>query len=110
MGFIGFMLSPLSWWNDLFVNLPLALGFGWLVSLLWPRAFTASVIIGYWLTNILGLVLMHHGARDLLTNSTTASRKELIIDLAVSVAYTLIIVLLVEFKIVEPLPNYLTPR
>ena len=28
MAFIGFMLSPLSWWNDLFVNVPLAVGFG----------------------------------------------------------------------------------
>jgi len=27
LGFIGFMLSPLSWWNDAFVNLPLALAF-----------------------------------------------------------------------------------
>jgi len=27
---IGFMLSPLSWWNDAFVNIPLAIGFGWL--------------------------------------------------------------------------------
>lgn len=33
LAFIGFMLSPLSWWNDLFVNVPLALGFAWLVSL-----------------------------------------------------------------------------
>ena len=24
LGFIGFLLSPLSWWNDLFVNVPLA--------------------------------------------------------------------------------------
>ena len=22
LGFIGYMLSPLSWWNDLFVNVP----------------------------------------------------------------------------------------
>jgi hypothetical protein len=26
------MLSPLSWWNDLFFNLPIALLFGYLVS------------------------------------------------------------------------------
>ncbi len=29
---IGYMLSPLSWWNDLFFNLPIALLFGYLVS------------------------------------------------------------------------------
>jgi membrane protein implicated in regulation of membrane protease activity len=32
LAFAGFMLSPLSWWNDLFVNVPLALVFAWLVS------------------------------------------------------------------------------
>ena len=49
--FIGFMLSPLSWWNDLFVNVPLALAFAWLVSLFWPAVFTASFVLGYWLRN-----------------------------------------------------------
>ena len=29
LAFIGYMLSPLSWWNDLFVNWPLALAFAW---------------------------------------------------------------------------------
>jgi hypothetical protein len=33
------MLSPLSWWNDLFVNLPLALVFAWLVGLFYKPAF-----------------------------------------------------------------------
>ena len=40
---IGFMLSPLSWWNDAFVNFPLALGFAWLVAAFWPAAFDASL-------------------------------------------------------------------
>ena len=44
--FIGFLLSPLSWWNDLFVNVPLALGFAWLVSLLYPPAFTVAAVVG----------------------------------------------------------------
>ncbi|MFS8793456.1 MULTISPECIES: hypothetical protein [unclassified Synechococcus] len=30
---LGFMLSPLSWWNDLFFNLPIAYGLGYLCSL-----------------------------------------------------------------------------
>ena len=25
---IGFLLSPLSWWNDAFVNIPIAYGIG----------------------------------------------------------------------------------
>src|SRR5437762_2871403 len=59
LAFVGFMLSPLSWWNDLVVNVPLALAFAWLVSWFYRGAFAASFILGYWLTNVLGLVLMH---------------------------------------------------
>src|SRR5437879_10644200 len=61
---IGFMLSPLSWWNDLFVNVPIALAFAWAVSFLYKPAFEASLIVGYWLTNVLGFILMHKGAQD----------------------------------------------
>src|SRR5262249_26236206 len=54
LAFIGFMLSPLSWWNDLFVNVPLAVGFAWLVAFFYRPAFESAVIIGYWLTNLIG--------------------------------------------------------
>jgi hypothetical protein len=63
---IGFLLSPLSWWNDLFVNIPLALGFAWLIGLAWPTAFEASFVVGYWLTNVAGLVLLTRGAKTAL--------------------------------------------
>ena len=66
LAFVGFLLSPLSWWNDLLVNVPLAVGFAWLVSLIHPSAFTTAAVIGYWLTNVLGFVLMHLGARRAL--------------------------------------------
>ena len=61
VAFIGFLLSPLSWWNDLFVNVPLALAFAWAASWFFPRLFTVSFVVGYWLTNVLGLVLMQKG-------------------------------------------------
>jgi hypothetical protein len=64
--FIGYMLSPLSWWNDLFVNVPLALAFAWVVTVFYKPAFTPSLILGYWLTNVLGFVLMHKGAQQVL--------------------------------------------
>ncbi len=108
MGTVGFMLSPLSWWNDLFVNVPLALAFAWIISLLWPKAFAASFVVGYWLTNVLGLVLLHRGAKDLLTGkSSPYSRRELARDAVIALAYTALIVLLVKFKFLEPLPDYL---
>ena len=90
------MLSPLSWWNDLFVNVPLALAFGWLVALIYKPAFEIAVIIGYWLTNLLGFVLLHKGAQRILSKEGTFipyARRDLLRDLAISLLYTLLIVL-----------------
>lgn len=104
---IGFLLSPLSWWNDVFVNIPLALLFAWLVSFLYKPAFAASLIIGYWLTNLLGFVLMHKGARQMLSNERPAgTRRELLTDIVVSLIYTVVIIILVKLGILKPFAGY----
>jgi len=107
VGFIGFLLSPLSWWNDLFVNIPLALGFAWLMAWLWPAAFEASFIVGYWLTNVLGLVLMSRGAKELLTGEASPySRRGLVKDLLVGLLYTGVIVVLLKLRFLQPAQAY----
>jgi hypothetical protein len=108
LAFIGFMLSPLSWWNDMFVNVPLALVFAWGISLFHPKAFAASLIIGYWLTNVLGFVLMHKGAQTALSEKPARySRRDLLRDIGISLLYTGVIVALIELGILQPLQNYL---
>jgi hypothetical protein len=108
LGLIGFLLSPLSWWNDAFINLPLAVGFGWLVALVYPSGFVAAVIVGYWLTNVLGFVLMHKGAAKILSEERRKpySMREFARDLAISILYTLVIVLLIKLKILQPITDY----
>lgn len=107
MAVVGFMLSPLSWWNDLFVNLPLALAFAWLVSLLYKPAFSACVVLGYWLTNILGFILMHKGAQKMISDSHKKySRRDFGRDLAVSLLYTALIVGLIKLEVLKPIQNY----
>jgi hypothetical protein len=107
LGFIGFLLSPLSWWNDAFINLPIAVGFGWLLARFYQPAFTPAVIVGYWLTNILGLILLHKGAQDVMARERESyTRRHFIRDLVVSLAYTLLILLLVWLGILRPLQNY----
>ncbi len=104
---IGFMLSPLSWWNDLFVNVPLALAFAWIVSLFYKPAFNASVLIGYWLTNVLGFVLMHKGAENLVSGQKKSySRRELARDIGISLLYTALIVALIKLGVLKPITNY----
>lgn len=106
--FIGFMLSPLSWWNDLFVNVPLALAFAWIISLFWPAAFTASFVLGYWLTNVLGFILMQKGAQQVASAERKPyTRRQLIADFGISVAYTLLIIALIKHGVLKPLPEYM---
>jgi len=107
LAFVGFMLSPLSWWNDLFVNVPLALAFAWVVSLINERAFEASFVLGYWLTNVLGFVLMHKGGQKMLRKEEKKySRRDLLRDVSVSLGYTVLIVVLVKMGILKPIQDY----
>ena len=108
LGFIGFMLSPLSWWNDLFVNVPLAVGAASVVAWFYPPAFKVAAVIAYWMTNVLGLVLMHVGARRMMTpeEKQLSRRRELLIDVAVSLAYTALIVALIQWKVLQPVDDY----
>jgi hypothetical protein len=98
---IGFLLSPMSWWNDLFFNLPIAYGFGYLCSLLSPNLLIPCSIAGYWLSNILGIMLMQAGAMDVLQQSQRNLKKELLTGFISSTAYTLLILVLIYFKIID---------
>src|SRR5438309_28493 len=104
---VGFMLSPLSWWNDLFVNVPLALAFAWLASLVYKAAFGPCAVIGYWLTNVLGFVLMHKGAQQLLTAERKKyTRRELLRDFGISLLYTGLIIALIKLGVLKPVQSY----
>jgi hypothetical protein len=106
LAFIGYMLSPLSWWNDLFVNWPLALVCAWVISWFYKPAFTASLIVAYWLTNVLGFVLMQKGGMKIISEQDRPySRKRLCCDLAISLLYTLLIVSLVRMGIIGPIQD-----
>jgi len=107
---VGYMLSPLSWWNDAVVNFPLALAFAWLVSSFYKPAFEVCLIVGYWLTNILGLVLMHKGAQNMLSDQKKPARVAWLQYLAISLLYTGVIVLLLELGVLRPIQNYFQPR
>lgn len=89
---VGFLLSPLSWWNDLLINVPLAYLVAWPVAWLHPALFWPAFVVGYWLTNVLGLWLLHRGVLGLAQVPKTISWVE---NGLMAVAYTLLIALLV---------------
>jgi len=109
LGVIGFILSPLSWWNDAFVNIPLAIGFGWLMACLYKPFFQPAVVVGYWLTNVLGFVLMHKGAEKMVRGEAALrySRKDLLRDVLISLIYTAVIAALLKSKLLQPFQDYL---
>jgi hypothetical protein len=93
--------------NDAFINILLALVFAWLVSFFYRPAFTASLIIGYWVTNVLGFVLLHKGTRQILSEKPPPdSRRELWTDVIVSLIYTAVIIVLIKLEILKPFTSY----
>ncbi|NER31015.1 MAG: hypothetical protein F6J89_26205 [Symploca sp. SIO1C4] len=103
---VGYMLSPLSWWNDLFFNLPIAYFFGYCASLIYQDLLVTFTILGYWISNILGILMMQIGATEIFfDNSVRNLKKDLLIGLGSSTIYTLVILGLVYFHILE-LPGF----
>jgi hypothetical protein len=107
LAMVGYMLSPLSWWNDLWVNVPLALVFAWTVSFFYRPAFKPCLVAGYWLTNVVGFILMHKGAQQALTKQKKRySRRDFLRDVGISVLYTGLIIALVQMGVLKPIGAY----
>jgi hypothetical protein len=100
---IGYLLSPLCWWNDIFFNLPIAYAFGYLCSWLSPDLLFPCTIVGYWLSNIAGILLMQLGTLDVFTDKPKEKnlKKELLTGLVSSTVFTVVIVGLIHFNVLE---------
>lgn len=86
---LGWLLSPLSWWNDLVVNVPLAYLFSVPFSLIDERFYVPAFALGYWLTNVLGFVLLHKGVTGMISTRRTSLKH----DLLIATAYTVVVVI-----------------
>jgi hypothetical protein len=99
---IGYLLSPFSWWNDPFVNIPLAYGIAFLCGLISPRLFSPAMVAGYWLTNVTGLVLLHRGAASFRAPAAGRSKRSMAIaNGVVLAAYTAIILVLMRYGVLR---------
>ncbi|MDO8624516.1 MAG: hypothetical protein Q7R47_00380 [Candidatus Diapherotrites archaeon] len=105
---VGFLLSPLSWWNDLVVNIPLAYAAASLVAVLGKSLFLPAFVLAYWATNVLGILLLHKGANGLAKKEYDPfSKNELMKTLAWTTAYTILIAGLVWTGILRFPTEYL---
>ncbi|AFY73781.1 hypothetical protein Syn7502_01734 [Synechococcus sp. PCC 7502] len=103
---LGYMLSPLCWWNDIVFNLPIAYGFGYICSLFSPQLLLPGTFVGYWLSNLVGILLMQWGAIAAFQNKAQQNqernlKRELWMGLLSSTAYTLVILALVQCKFID---------
>ena len=105
MATTGFILSPLSWWNDILVNVPLAYLFSWPFSAMHEQLFVPSFIIGYWLTNLLGLIMLHLGSAGLLQKRQDKFNFKT--SFVVSLIYSALIFVIVMLGWVESPAEYL---
>lgn len=97
---VGFLLSPLSWWNDLFINVPLSYGFAWCVGRFLLLFMTVNkslyvflFVVGYWLTNLAGLFMLERGLVKIVSKQDRKInwKRNLLIALVYSVIITIII-------------------
>lgn len=91
---IGYVLSPLSWWNDLIVNVPLAMIIAGVLNHITGLDMNLLFIVSYWLTNIIGMVMMITGGAGALKGRVT--RRDVLVSIAVSMIYTLAVVVVLD--------------
>ena len=60
------------------------------------------MILGYWLTNIMGLIMLHRGIKNIVAkNEKKYPKKQLIKDLVISLIYTTAVVVLVKIGLLK---------
>ena len=90
---VGFILSPLSWWNDMVVNVPISYLLSWPFAAIDERLFLPAFVAAYWLTNLIGLLMIHWGGHKMIRGQHVEISVRH--SLLASLVYTLIIALLV---------------
>lgn len=105
---IGYILSPLSWWNDLLVNIPISYIFAVPFGYISKSLFIYALIFFYWCTNVVGFILMHHGIKELYSKDKSEyTRRELIKDILISMCYTVLVVSLILLRVIKFPTDYL---
>jgi len=99
---VGWILSPLTFWNDALVNIPIAYVCASAVALFGQQLFLPALIVSYWMTNLVGLVMMGKGI-DRLISRERSGRHPVIVSLATTLVYTLVVVGLFFCGIIKPI-------
>lgn len=100
--FIGWMLSPFTFWNDAFVNIPIAyIAANLLVNFIQAR-FVLLVLICYWASNVLGLAIMYVAGKGILRKGGGILKELLKITLTMAV-YSLALITFSHIGLIRPI-------
>ncbi|KKS42629.1 MAG: hypothetical protein UV02_C0010G0013 [Candidatus Kuenenbacteria bacterium GW2011_GWA2_42_15] len=64
-----------------------------------------AMIIGYWGTNVLGLLLIHHGAKKIFNQDRKQQKKQFLKNIIIATSYTALIFLLAKTNFLN-LPDF----
>jgi hypothetical protein len=95
------MLSPLTFWNDAFINIPLSYVLANVFVHFFPKNFVYTTVIFYWLTNLAGLFMMYLSGKYIVKSGKDI-RREIEILILTTLVYSTILVLLGKFGILKP--------
>jgi len=87
------------------VNVPLSYLFSWPFAAIDEQFFAPAFITGYWLTNLLGLVMLHHGSVGIFKNQR--NRFSFKSSLMVSLIYSILILVVVMLGWISSPTEYL---
>ncbi len=100
--FVGWLLSPFTFWNDAFVNIPISYLCASLFARLFPADFLSTVLVFYWLSNALGLFMMYASGKNILKDKKSVIREFAILIITMTV-YSLILILLHRIGVLKPI-------
>jgi len=98
---IGWLLSPFTFWNDLFINIPIAYVLALLAVRFLKTDFLVMSVIMYWLTNIVGVYMMILSGKALVKNKEYAL-KEFRKFLLTVIIYTAVMIVLHKVGVLKP--------
>ena len=91
--FLGWLLSPLTSWNDVFVNIPLAYVLAMVCVKAFHTDFVITLLAAYWFTNILGLAMMVASGQSIFRDKNNRQR-ELLVTLGTLIVYSLLMIVI----------------
>ena len=99
--FIGWILSPFTFWNDSFVNIPISYISANIVIRYFRVDFLITVLAFYWLTNALGILIMYVGGKELVGKGKSLTGEALKLGIAI-IVYSVILIMLNRIGILRP--------